>query len=49
MKGQTGAEERVSFYKHGTDGFAVRSGNSGAAKIDPALIDDIKKAVEALK
>jgi hypothetical protein len=49
MKGQAGAEERVSFYKQGADGLAVRSGSSGAAKIDAAVIDDIIKAVEALK
>jgi hypothetical protein len=49
VKPQTGAEERVSFYKQGSDLLAVRSGSSGAAKVDPPLLDDIVKALEALK
>lgn len=43
------ADERVSFHKQGTDALAVRTGTTGAAKIDPPLIDDIIKALEALK
>ncbi len=44
-----GKEERVSFFKSGADAFAVRSGVSGAAKVDTTLVDDIVKAIEALR
>ena len=49
LKHDGGKEERVSFYKDGADAFAVISGATGAAKTDPPLIDDIGKALEALK
>ena len=44
-----GKEERVTFLRSGTDAFAVRDGVPGAAKIDTTLLDDILKAVEALR
>ncbi len=44
-----GKEERVTFLRTGTDAFAVRDGVPGAAKIDTTLLDDILKAVEALR
>ena len=44
-----GKEERVTFSRAGTDAFAVRDGVPGAAKIDTTLLDDILKAVEALR
>lgn len=49
LKYEGGKEERVSFYKEGANAFAIRAGTTGAAKIDPPLIDDIGKAIEALK
>ena len=49
VKFDAGKTESVSFYKTGADAFAVRGGTSGAAKIDPPIIDDIVKALEALK
>jgi len=49
LKHDGGKEERVSFYRDGADAFAVISGATGAAKIDPPMIDDIGKALEALK
>jgi hypothetical protein len=49
VKFDSGKEERVSFYKVGAEAFAVRAGSTGAAKIDPPLIDDMVKALEALK
>ena len=44
-----GKTERVSFARSGSDGFAVRDGMPGAAKIPVTLVDDVVKAVEALK
>lgn len=44
-----GKNERVTFYKQGDDTLAVRSGSDGAAKIDAPVLDDIIKALEALK
>src|SRR5215203_856086 len=49
LKFEGGKDESIAFYKAGADAFAVRSGTSGAAKIDPPLLDDITKALEALK
>lgn len=42
-------EERVSFGKHGSDAFARREGDPGAAKIDASSLDAIVKAADALK
>jgi hypothetical protein len=49
LKFEGGKTESVSFYKTGADAFAVRAGTPGTAKIDPPVIDDIVKALEALK
>jgi Domain of unknown function (DUF4340) len=42
-------EERVTFAKSGTDAFAARGGEQGAAKIDASTIDAITKALLELK
>jgi len=42
-------EERVSFARNGADAYAARAGDPGVAKIDPAVIDAIVKAFEAVK
>ena len=42
-------EERVTFAKSGSDAFAVRNGEPGAAKIDGSAIDSITKALQELK
>ncbi|HEX5473545.1 MAG TPA: DUF4340 domain-containing protein [Vicinamibacterales bacterium] len=44
-----GKHEEVAFGKHGSDVFARRDGEAGAAKIDAATLDGIVKAIEALK
>ena len=44
-----GKEERVAFSRSGSEAFAVREGTSGAAKIDTTLLDDILKAVDAVR
>jgi hypothetical protein len=44
-----GRQERVAFSRSGTDAFAVREGVPGAAKVDTTLLDDILKAVEAVR
>ena len=44
-----GKQERVTFSRSGTEAFAVRDGVPGVAKIDTTLLDDIVKAVEALR
>jgi hypothetical protein len=44
-----GKTERVTFLKSGTDGYAIRASDSGAAKISASVVDDIVKAVEGLK
>ncbi|MBA3295847.1 MAG: DUF4340 domain-containing protein [Acidobacteria bacterium] len=49
LKFDGGKDERVSFYKQGDEALAVRAGSGDAAKIDAPLIDDIIKALEALK
>jgi hypothetical protein len=42
-------QERVAFARHGSDAYAQREGDHGAAKIDPASLDAITKALDALK
>jgi hypothetical protein len=42
-------EERVVFGKVGSDVFAVRTGEPGAAKVDAAKFDEAIKALEAIK
>jgi hypothetical protein len=42
-------EERVVFGKVGSDLFAVRAGEPGAAKVDAAKFDEAMKALEAIK
>jgi hypothetical protein len=44
-----GKPETVTFLRSGSDGFATREGTPGFAKVDKTLIDDIIKAVEALR
>ena len=43
-----GKKERVSFVKAGNDGFAIRDGLSGAARIPATTIDDILKTLEGM-
>jgi hypothetical protein len=40
--------EHVDFARHGSDAFAQRQGEQGAAKIDPASLDAILKALDAV-
>ncbi len=42
-------EERVAFGRQGSDAFARRDGDNGAAKIDTATLDGFGKALDALK
>ena len=42
-------EEKVAMARTGTDGFASRAGEPGAAKIDIAAIENIVKSLDALK
>jgi Domain of unknown function (DUF4340) len=42
-------EEKVTFAKSGTDGYASRAGEPGAAKVDASAVDNIVKSLEALK
>jgi hypothetical protein len=42
-------EERVTFAKAGTDAFAARSGDPGAAKTESGSVDSITKALQELK
>jgi Domain of unknown function (DUF4340) len=42
-------EEKVTFARSGSDGYAGRAGEPGAAKIDIAAIENIVKSLEALK
>jgi hypothetical protein len=42
-------QERVVFGRQGSDGFARRDGDNGAAKIDAPTLDGIGKALDALK
>jgi hypothetical protein len=41
-------EERVVFSKTGTDVFAMRAGEPGAAKVDAAKFDEAMKALDAV-
>lgn len=47
IKFDEGKEEKVSFSRSGSDGYASRTGMPGAAKVDVATIDGIVKAIEA--
>ena len=49
LKFDEGKQDKVSFARKGTDAFARRDGDPGAAKIDAATIDAITKAIDALK
>ena len=42
-------EERVVFGRAGSDVFALRAGEPGAAKVDAARFDDAMKALDAIK
>jgi hypothetical protein len=42
-------EEKVTFAKSGTDSFASRAGEPGAAKVDAAAVDAVTKALQELK
>ena len=42
-------QEKVAFARSGSDGFALRTGEPGAARVDIAAIENIVKALEALK
>jgi hypothetical protein len=42
-------EEKVAFARAGSDGYASRAGEPGAARIDIAAIENIVKSLEALK
>jgi hypothetical protein len=42
-------EEKVAMARSGSDGFALRTGEPGAATVDIATIENIVKAVDALK
>jgi hypothetical protein len=42
-------EEKVALARSGSDGYAARTGEPGAAKVDIAAIESIVKSLEALK
>jgi hypothetical protein len=42
-------EEKTAFARSGAEGFAARTGEPGAAKVDIAAIENIVKSLEALK
>lgn len=42
-------EERVTFAKSGTDAFAARAGEPGAAKVEASVVDSMTKALQELK
>jgi hypothetical protein len=42
-------EEKVALARSGSDGYAARTGEPGAAKVDIAAIENIVKSLEALK
>jgi hypothetical protein len=42
-------EEKAAFARTGSDGFAARTGEPGAAKVDIAAIENIVKSLDALK
>ncbi|HEY2433807.1 MAG TPA: DUF4340 domain-containing protein [Vicinamibacterales bacterium] len=49
LKFDEGKQEKVAFARQGTDAFARRDGDKGAAKIDASALDAIAKALDALK
>ena len=49
LKYDESKEERVTFARTGGSAFASRAGSSGAARIEPSVIDAIVKALEDLK
>ncbi len=49
LKFDESKEERVSFVRSGTTVYAVRAGAPGAAIVDGAVIDEIGKALDAVK
>jgi hypothetical protein len=49
LKYDQGKQDKVTFGKHGSDAFAQRGGDPGAAKIDASSLDAITKALDALK
>jgi hypothetical protein len=44
-----GSSEAVTLAKSGTDAFAARAGEPGAAKLDAMAVDEVVKALDALK
>lgn len=42
-------EERVSFARAGAEAYAARAGEPGAARVEPAAVDSIVKALQELK
>ena len=42
-------EEKVTFARAGSDTYASRAGEAGAAKVDASAIDGVVKALEELK
>ena len=42
-------EEKVALARSGSDGYATRAGEPGAAKVDIAAIENVVKSLEALK
>jgi len=49
LKFDEGKQDKVTFGRKGTDAFARREGDATAAKIDAAVLDEIVKALDALK
>lgn len=49
LKYDQGKQDKVLFGRHGSDVFAKRDGDPGAAKIDASALDAITKALDALK
>jgi hypothetical protein len=49
LKFDEGKQDKVAFAKKGTDAFARREGDKGAAKIDASALDGIVKALDAVK
>lgn len=49
LKFDDGKEERVTFFRSGEDGFAVRADSPGAAKFSGAVLDGIVKALDEAK
>jgi hypothetical protein len=41
--------EKASFARSGADGFAVRDGEPGAAKVETATIDNVVKSFDGIK